>query len=76
MRAPILFLVFAGAAAAQPMRTCDSLTSLSLPNTTIESAAVEPATGARPAFCRVTATVTHPPAGDRAFSADSVTRDN
>jgi len=65
-------LLFAAAGAAQsqspavqPVRPCESLTSLALPNTTIESAVVEPATGARPAFCRVAATLTHPPAGDR-----------
>jgi Tannase and feruloyl esterase len=53
------------ALAQQPVRTCESLTSLSFPNTTIESAAIEPAQGNRSAFCRVTAVTTHPPAGDR-----------
>jgi len=57
--------IVAAAAAAQPVRTCESLTSVSLPNTTIESAATEPAAANRPAFCRVTAVTTHPPAGDR-----------
>ena len=49
----------------RPVRTCESLASVALPNTTIESAAAEqpPAEGA--AMCRVTAIVTHPPAGDR-----------
>src|ERR1700733_12075879 len=62
----IVAMIFAGPAGAQqPVRTCESLTSLSLPNTTIESAAAEPAAGGRPAFCRVTAVTTHPPAGDR-----------
>lgn len=65
MRGVIFFFACAGAAAAQPVRACESLTSFSLPNTTIESAVVEPAAGTRPAFCRVTATVTHPPAGDK-----------
>jgi hypothetical protein len=50
---------------AQPVRACESLLSLKLPNTTIDSAAVEAASGNRPAACRVTASVTHPPAGDR-----------
>ncbi len=44
-----------------PVCPCESLVNLSLPNTTIDSAAVDPADGS----CRVTATVTHPPAGDR-----------
>jgi hypothetical protein len=49
---------------AAPARTCASLQSLQFPDTTIESAAEEPASGAIPALCRVTAVVTHPPAGD------------
>jgi hypothetical protein len=48
-----------------PARTCESLAELKLPNTTIESAAVEAATGPAPALCRVTAVVTHPAAGDK-----------
>jgi feruloyl esterase len=48
---------------ATPVRACESLTSVTLPNTTIESAASD-ATGSSP-LCRVTALVTHPPAGDR-----------
>jgi feruloyl esterase len=48
----------------KPVRTCESLRELTLPNTTIDSAIVEPASGSAPAACRVTATVTHPPAGD------------
>jgi feruloyl esterase len=75
MRPIAITLLFAGLAAGQrvvpakpnvpPVRTCESLTSLSLPNTTIESAATEPAANNRPAFCRVTAVTTHPPAGDK-----------
>src|SRR5258708_3334512 len=60
----IISLLFATSCAAQSVRTCESLASVALPNTTIESAVVEAATGAR-AFCRVTAVLTHPPAGDR-----------
>src|SRR5579862_2081591 len=45
----------------EAVRSCESLLTLTLPNTTIEAAAVEP--GAE--VCRVTATVTHPPAGDK-----------
>ena len=44
-----------------PACSCESLTNVSLPNTTIESAVVD--TSNR--MCRVTAIVTHPPAGDR-----------
>ena len=44
-----------------PVCPCESLTNVSLPNTTIDSATIDPANG----WCRVTATVTHPPAGDR-----------
>jgi Tannase and feruloyl esterase len=44
---------------AQPVRSCESLTNVSLPNTLIESAAVDGNA------CRVTAVTTHPPMGDR-----------
>src|SRR5262247_676888 len=46
---------------AKTVRSCESLAMVALPNTTIESAAVDPA---NPAICRVTAITTHPPAGD------------
>jgi hypothetical protein len=46
---------------ARPVRSCESLTTVALPNTTIESASVD---GASPGTCRVVATTTHPPAGD------------
>lgn len=72
MRLVMIVLMFAAAGAAQsrsstvqPVRACESLASVALPNGAIESAAVEPATATRPAFCRVAATLTHPPAGDR-----------
>ena len=45
----------------EPVRSCESLTTLTLPDTTIDAAAIEPGSG----VCRVTAVVTHPPAGDR-----------
>lgn len=48
---------------ARPVRSCESLASLELPDTTIDSVSLEPRSGG--AVCRVTATVTHPPAGDR-----------
>jgi len=46
---------------ATPVRSCDSLRELEIPNTTIESATVD----ATDHSCRVTANVTHPPASDR-----------
>jgi pimeloyl-ACP methyl ester carboxylesterase len=46
---------------AAPVCPCESLTNVSLPNTTIDSAAIDPSDGS----CRVTVTVTHPPSGDR-----------
>ena len=46
---------------ATPVCPCEALTKVSLPNTTIDSAAIDPSDGS----CRVTASVTHPPAGDR-----------
>src|SRR5262245_25103673 len=46
---------------ATPVCSCESLAKVSLPNTTIDSAALDPSNG----WCRVTATVTHPPTGDR-----------
>ncbi len=49
----------------RPVRSCESLATLPLPNTTIDSAALTPATGTRDTVCRVTAVVTHPPAGDQ-----------
>lgn len=50
--------IFADAA---PVCSCDDLRTLSLPNTTIDTVAVDPADGS----CRVTATVSHPPAKDK-----------
>jgi len=47
---------------AKAVRSCESLAMVSLPNTTIESAAVDPND---PNVCRVTAVTTHPPAGDK-----------
>ncbi len=47
---------------AKPVRSCESLAELTLPNTTIESAKID---AANPAICRVTAITTHPPAGDK-----------
>jgi len=46
---------------AKPVRSCESLASVALPNTTIESAAVDVN---NPGICRVVALTTHPPAGD------------
>ena len=49
----------------RPVRTCESLGFLVLPDTTIESAVIDQGNGTIPASCRVTAIATHPPAGDR-----------
>src|SRR6516225_10425704 len=43
-----------------PACPCESLTNIALPNTTIDSAVTN-----SDGSCRVTATVTHPPTGDR-----------
>jgi hypothetical protein len=48
-----------------PARTCESLTSVTLANTTIEAAVVDAGDARTPASCRVTAIVTNPPAEDR-----------
>ena len=44
------------------VRSCESLASVTLPNTTIESAVIDPM---NPAICRVTAITTHPPSPDK-----------
>jgi feruloyl esterase len=46
----------------RPERSCESLASVALSNTTIESAMVDAST---PDVCRVTAITTHPPVGDK-----------
>lgn len=48
-----------------PIRSCDSLTSVSLPNVTINSAVLDPGNATTPRSCRANATSTHPPMGDR-----------
>lgn len=47
---------------AKPVRSCESLASIALPNTAIESAASD---ATNPDLCRVVAVTTHPPAGDK-----------
>src|SRR6185436_15583751 len=47
---------------AKPVRTCESLATVALPNTTIESAMID---ANNPGICRVVAITTHPPAGDQ-----------
>jgi hypothetical protein len=47
---------------ARAVRSCESLASVALPNTTIESAMVDTN---NPDVCRVVAVTTHPPAGDK-----------
>jgi feruloyl esterase len=50
---------------SEPVTSCETLKSVTLPNTTIDAAVVDPGNQTIPASCRVTATVTHPPADDR-----------
>ena len=52
-------------AKVDPVRSCESLASLALPNTTIESATIDPGDERTPPSCRVMAIVTHAPATDR-----------
>jgi len=47
---------------AKPVRSCESLTAVALPNMTIESATIDTVNRG---LCRVVATTTHPPAGDK-----------
>lgn len=47
---------------ARAVRSCESLATIDLPNTTIKSAAVDPN---NPGICRITAVTTHPPTGDK-----------
>jgi hypothetical protein len=47
---------------AKPVRSCENLATVALPDTTIESAAVD---SANHGMCRVTAIKTHPPTGDK-----------
>src|SRR5215471_19913953 len=56
----------AGAATTgtRPARTCESLSTLRLPDTTVNSATSVPATATVPAHCAVQLTVTNPPSGD------------
>lgn len=47
-----------------PVRSCDSLASLSLADTTVDGAVVHEDDGATPRSCRVHLSITHPPADD------------
>jgi feruloyl esterase len=53
-----------GAADVQPARTCQSLSTLQLPNTTVSSATAVAATSTVPAYCAVQLTVNNPPSND------------
>ena len=48
-----------------PTRSCESLATVTLPNVTIESAAVDAGDQVVGETCRITAISTHPPAGDK-----------
>jgi feruloyl esterase len=47
---------------AKPLRSCESLAMVTLPNTTIESASPD---ANNPGICRVAVITTHPPMGDK-----------
>ena len=47
---------------AKPVRSCESLATVALPNTIVESATVD---ADNPGICRVVAITTHPPTGDK-----------
>ena len=49
----------------EPTRTCESLRTVVLPDTTIESAVVDQGNATVPPSCRITAVVIRPPAPDR-----------
>ena len=46
----------------KPVRSCESLAAVALPNATIQSAAAD---ANNPGICRVTVITTHPPANDK-----------
>ena len=48
-----------------PVRSCESLTSVSLVDVTINTAVLDAGNATTPRSCRVNATSTHPPLGDR-----------
>jgi feruloyl esterase len=52
------------AAETQSARTCQSLATLALPDTTVNSATAVAATSTLPAYCAVQLTVNNPPSGD------------
>jgi pimeloyl-ACP methyl ester carboxylesterase len=49
---------------SMPVRPCESLTALSLPDTTVDSATTVAATSSVPAYCDVQLTVNNPPSSD------------
>ena len=58
---------------AKPVRSCDSLADVALPNTTIESAGAD---ANNPDICRVVAIATHPPADDKVRIWIAIPRSN
>src|SRR5687768_5328994 len=55
----------AGSTPGGPVRSCESLSSVRLENTTVVSATPVAATTSAPAHCAVQLVVTNPPAGDQ-----------
>jgi hypothetical protein len=51
--------------ASQPAPSCESLSGLTLPNTTVDSATAVPATATTPGHCAVKLTVNNPPSDDQ-----------
>jgi hypothetical protein len=62
---PVQAVPAANASSRTPVRACESLTTVSLTNVTINSAMLDPGNATTPRSCRVNATSTHPPLGDR-----------
>jgi hypothetical protein len=54
-----------GTTGGEPVVSCESLLSLSLTNTTVDSAAIVPANATTPAHCAVKLTVNNPPSDDQ-----------
>jgi feruloyl esterase len=54
----------AAATTSTPVRSCESLTALGVPNTTVDSATTVAATSSVPEYCDVQLTVNNPPSAD------------
>jgi feruloyl esterase len=61
----VILATAAMTASLDAQTACEALTKVTLANTTIDSAVVDPGDARTPPSCRIVATVTHPPAGDQ-----------